>query len=96
MDRQTFSDESFRIEDPRGLIVLGHLPHFGARQLRAAVDRHVAHGFAENHVRIRTVGTSLGEHALPIGDVGIGEFGSPLEEIVELEPRVLHGRVKAQ
>jgi len=28
MDRQTFSDESFRIEDPRGLIVLGHLPQW--------------------------------------------------------------------
>jgi hypothetical protein len=28
MDRQTFADESFKIEDPRGLIVLGQLPNW--------------------------------------------------------------------
>ena len=28
MDTQTFADESFKIEDPRGLVVLGQLPHW--------------------------------------------------------------------
>ena len=41
------------------------------------------------------VRASLGEHALPVRHLGVGEARRALEHVVELEARLLHGRVEA-